>query len=245
MMYKCTIGKNGKKYYFKKTKGKWKRVSNSCGINALKNDHSINSKKKYNYRERTDKTPRVKKIPLTRYSLWGIPDKSSKAYVKLQREIDYLADLYNLPKFKPHITIAAGIQLDPIINVRDNMKELKKKIKKYKVSMKEVKQGSRWNQSIFILGHRGKHVKNAHKVAEEIFRIKHPAGYKGKYTPHTSLAYSNLSLEKRREIVDYINGKFPNLNSLDFTVNKIELWNTSGGLQGVPTWKKVKGIRLK
>ena len=45
MMYKCTIGKNGKKYYFKKTKGKWKRVSNSCGVNALKNDHSVNSKK--------------------------------------------------------------------------------------------------------------------------------------------------------------------------------------------------------
>ena len=125
------------------------------------------------------------------------------------------------------------------------MKELKKKIKKYKVEMKEVNQGPRWNQSVFILAHRDPSVKNARKIAEKIFKIKHPAGYKGKYTPHTSLAYGNLSLEKRKEIVKYINKKFPNLNSLDFTVNKIELWNTSGGFRGVPEWKKIKSVRLK
>ena len=80
------------------------------------------------------------------------------------------------------------------------------------------------------------------KKANQVFNIKHIGGYKGIYIPHISLTYDVLNTHKKGEIINYMNQKYKNIKSLNFKVDELQLWDTSGGFKNVKNWKKVKSI---
>ena len=60
--YKCTVLKNGDKRYYKKTGGKWKRISNKLGMENEKDKRKYMAKKLIKLKKNTSKTPINKNI---------------------------------------------------------------------------------------------------------------------------------------------------------------------------------------
>ena len=62
--------------------------------------------------------------------------------------------------------------------------------------------------------------------------------------PHLSLLYGEFSDQIKEEARDIVRQEYKNIFEEVFEMHTLELWQTSGGLDGVSKWQHVKSLCL-
>ena len=164
------------------------------------------------------------------YSILLIP--KGEIHTKLSKIINKLSDKYNLPKFKPHITLIGKIN-KPEKQIISETLNLSKNLKPYEIKINKQVYFNKDYKSLFLKARKTKKVINANLIARKFFK----EAPEEKYLPHLSLMYKNASPKIKKQIILQIKDL-----DLEFKVNKIHLFSTANGPKN---WYKIKEFNLK
>lgn len=154
------------------------------------------------------------------HSLWILPEDTQR----YQKIIDELAEKYNSPRFRPHITLVGDIKDKDIF---EKAKRLASEMKPFKIKITKPSYMHDYYRCVLALAEKNKIMDYA-KLAREIFSDYN----KREYIPHLSLLYGNMDEETKKRIVS----ELPNFNDR-FTAMQICIVTS-----GVPPgqWEVVK-----
>jgi len=189
-------------------------------------------------------------------SCWLEP--KGEEYTKLADVIDRTAALLGTPRFEPHVTLLGGLRLGdkPDRRLRDligQSLQLAHEMEPLKLVFKKDALGfPQWNQCLLSKVHvrDGDALSLSNASARRrflsitqgldpngIFDAEFPPPVRA---PHCSYAYTEFAngSDQQAMIKDF-NSDESWLHSFGFTASSISLWDTTGGLKGVPTWRKL------
>ena len=134
------------------------------------------------------------------YALWIIPEGA--AYTLTDGYIARLSQVYDLPKFKPHVTVLAGIPDPATVALHDLARSLP--LFRIRLSSQPEYLDERF-RCLFLKAY------ETPKLMETFSKISQLFGYEGPpYFPHLSLAYGDLPVETKREIIQTL-GDIPGI----------------------------------
>lgn len=168
-------------------------------------------------------------LKATGYSLWLVPERGAKTYELLNQLICNVAVRYQTPTFDPHITLLGGVE-----GIEHDMLEktrvLAEQLTPYEAQLGEVGSNGIYFQILFSEIRQTPSVLNANTIAQNVFGVD-----KGKYFPHLSLAYGNLSREQVATLQRFVRQE--NLIAkMRFPAQGIELWRSQ---EAVEKWREV------
>ena len=172
----------------------------------------------------------------TGYSLWLVPERKTETYRFLDQFIRDVAAQYQTPVFDPHATLLGGVDGDEK-DMREKTQMLAEKLAPYEIQLGEVGSNGIYFQILFSRVEQTPSVLEANAVAQKVFGVD-----KGKYFPHLSLAYGDLSNEQVAALKQFIAQRYPPITGINFLVANVELWRSEGA---VNKWHRVATFQLK
>jgi len=170
----------------------------------------------------------------TGYSLWIVPEIESEAYEFLDKLIFSAATYYLTPVFKPHVTLLGGIE-GKEQDMREKTRQLAEKLAPYEIQLSQVASNGTYFQILFSWIEQTPAVMNANAISQQLFAVD-----KGKYLPHLSLVYGDLSKEQVVALQQFV-ARGKDLAGIRFLAKSIELWHSEGSVE---EWKKVVAFPL-
>lgn len=115
------------------------------------------------------------------YSLWLVP--SEETFKALSGIIQTLAQTFNTPVFKPHITLLSGLE-------NENAEAIEKlsETKALVLAFKPATTGEEFFKSLFLPAEKTKQLLALKRLAKQVLQIDTT----GTYIPHLSLMYGNI-----------------------------------------------------
>jgi 2'-5' RNA ligase len=174
----------------------------------------------------------------TGYSLWLVPERSSKVRETLFEGIFSIARATRTVPFQPHLTLLGGLE-GPEREVLRGAHNLAQRAKPFEVPLGGVGANGIFFQALFLsVPKPSPELTQLHGEACKVFGHKNGVAY----FPHVSLAYGNLdggvvSNLKRRVSC----GKFGSLEGTTFPVREIHVVRTEGSVE---QWMLVEGFPL-
>lgn len=126
------------------------------------------------------------------YSLWIIPAEE-KAYALTKGYITRLSGLYHLPHFEPHVTVLGGVRKAE----KAEMQTLVEGLGPFQVRLaREVEYRDEFFRCLFLRAYK------SDALMETFSRANMLLGQESEsYFPHLSLAYGNLPVWKKQEMM--------------------------------------------
>jgi len=168
-------------------------------------------------------------IIATIYSLWLVPEGRTETHRFLDQLIHSAAVKYRTPAFNPHVSLISGVAGSEQ-DVREKTRVLAEKITPYEIQLSEVGSNGIYFQALFSRVEQTRSVLDANIVAQKIFGMD-----KGKYFPHLSLAYGDLSNEQVATLQQFVVLGNP-IAGMHFLAQGVELWRIEGAVE---KWRKV------
>lgn len=165
----------------------------------------------------------------TGYSLWLVPERDTETYELLDQLIRTVAAQYRTPVFDPHVTLLGGVE-GTEQDMREKTRVLAEELTPYEIQLGEVGSNGIYFQILFSKIEQTRSVLNANTVAQEVFGVD-----KGKYFPHLSLAYGDLSNEQVATLQQFVGQRNP-IAGTHFLAQSVELWRSEGTVE---EWRKV------
>jgi 2'-5' RNA ligase len=163
------------------------------------------------------------------YALWIIPP--GEAYTLTNGYIARLSKSFHLPKFEPHVTVLAGLRLEQA----SQMRALAGGLAPFRVRLaREAEYLDEYFRCLFLPAHQMAELMDLFSKVSELF------GYQGRpYFPHLSLAYGDLPVETKQEMIREL-GPIP---PIQFEARAISLVH---GSQAIPpeSWRVVERFQL-
>jgi 2'-5' RNA ligase len=157
----------------------------------------------------------------TLMSIWLVPQNEDKKY--LQEIVNKLADENNSPKFTPHLTLFAGIEIE-VDKLKNAVDEVFKEIKPFKIKKTNISQSELFFKTVFVEFELDENLKNLFNS----FSKKTDNRSIDDFKPHISLMYKTMTKNEKLEIIkslsiknDFVIGSViitaPGLNQKDFS----------------------------
>lgn len=160
------------------------------------------------------------------YSLWLVPNEEGMK--NLSSIIQTLAQTFNSPVFKPHITL--------LRNLSDENPEAIEKLatlKELKLNLKGVAVGDEFFKSLFLPVEKTKELLAIRRHAKKNLEAESP----GTFNPHLSILYGNTPDDQKKSALRELNLTLPT----EITFNRIALVKTIGRTN---EWKTKQLINL-
>lgn len=174
-------------------------------------------------------------------SLWLIPPKNTK--VRIQQQIDRLAENTGAPTFDPHVTVIGGIPCQSERHALEMAKTLQEGLRgfgKVPCTLSSVPFNSKgvWSQALFLTMEFSAPFMNLCQQSRallgmdtENWMFAAPV-----HMPHLSLFYGVDDIPEKKEVQQI----------LPFPAYTLALWKTDPPtLEGVPKWKEIALIDLR
>lgn len=174
------------------------------------------------------------------YSVWLVP-KETEETRELQELIHTYSERYETPTFKPHITLAnAEVGRE---RAQEVCRKLASQKDPFKISLSSSYCSTNRTRCFFLLTDPSKELLNFHKTALSHFEKKISP-----YFPHLSLAYGDIPLEERVNLVKSFDETTLPLEIKIGNLELIEVEGTSNEWESVDkfiqNWEKVNDICL-
>ena len=167
------------------------------------------------------------------YSLWLAPDEETAAYRQLHTTITELADgQEDAPVFEPHITVVGRINGERE-SLRETMRTLASHRGPVEVAFESVRWSTTRHQCVFLLAEPTLELFELYEAARDALNASNDP-----YHPHLSLLYSDMGLQRRREITESIDSA--SLPSR-ITCRTLTLVETTGS---EPEWETIASVSL-
>ncbi len=165
------------------------------------------------------------------YSVWLMP--KGEVYRNLDKIIRDLSKRYGTPYFEPHVTLTGGLKgpEDEIIHRTHLLADF---LEPYKITLTKVGYTDNYFRCMFIRAKETKPVMAANAIAKGIYDVQKDEPY----MPHSSLAYGNLDMKTKKQIIASLPRRF----NLSFEVKSIHLYSTRGRVE---EWCKIKEFPLR
>ena len=165
----------------------------------------------------------------TGYSLWLVPERGTETYEFLDKLIRNVATQYRTPVFDPHVTLLGGVGGNEQ-GICEKTRLLAEKLAPYELRLGEVGSNGTYFQILFSRIEQTPAAMNVNAVAQKVFAVD-----KGKYFPHISLAYGDLSNEQVVALQQFV-AKGNKITGMHFLAQGVELWRTE---RAVEEWRRV------
>lgn len=133
---------------------------------------------------------------LRHYSLWLIPEKALDR--SLQSTIKTLSDRFQAPVFKPHLTLLGQIDAVPSVAAR-KAEQIANKLSSFSLYPHRIAHSSAYFRCLFVDIALNQRLLSVHRQACRLFDVR-----MGRYRPHISLLYGDLSTAQRRRLAKEI-----------------------------------------
>jgi hypothetical protein len=164
------------------------------------------------------------------YALWIIPG-DEEVYARTSGYIARLSSLYGLPRFEPHVTVLGGIPSPEPAGLR----ELAGSLAPFQVRLtSEVEYLNEYFRCLFIRAYKTDGLMETFSKASALFGQE-----TGSYFPHLSLAYGDLPVWKKHEMIAEL-GPLP---QIEFEARHITLVRASTEAP-VSSWEVVERFSL-
>ena len=159
------------------------------------------------------------------YALWIMPEGS--AYTLTDNYIAKLSEEYGLPRFEPHLTLLSGIR-NPAVST---LRTLVGGLPPFRIRLASQSEYlDEYFRCLFLKAHETPALMETFAQASQLF------GYQGKpYFPHLSLAYGDLPVKNKREMIDEL-GDIP---EIEFEARQLSLVQASTKMP-ISSWKVVE-----
>lgn len=165
------------------------------------------------------------------HSLWLMPE--GEVYDKLSQLIKRLAEEYNAPLFKPHVTLLGEVmQSDE--DVIKRAQELASGQKPFPITLRTVDYQDFYFRTLFVTVEETEPLLSLHNRAREIFEMQ----VIPPYMPHLSLLYGNFPQAIKKKIIKDIGRD----QTSEFTVNRVHVFKTDGEAN---TWYQVREFSFR
>ncbi|KAL4420042.1 hypothetical protein ABPG77_007481 [Micractinium sp. CCAP 211/92] len=179
------------------------------------------------------------------YSIWVMPRGSLAD--KLHAEIKGLAGRTpGAPVFQPHVTLLGGIQATEA-DVLHRAQQLAARLKPYRITLDQVSCGSIFHQCVYVLCSTGAETMQAGAATREAYG-QDPTG---RYMPHLSLLYADISTKERERVAAeeqrrLFGGEQPLLagEELGFDVTSLTVWETEESDKSLNSWRMLAEYEL-
>eukprot|EP00930_Biecheleria_cincta_P026608 TRINITY_DN18734_c0_g1_i1.p1 TRINITY_DN18734_c0_g1~~TRINITY_DN18734_c0_g1_i1.p1 ORF type:complete len:222 (-),score=36.03 TRINITY_DN18734_c0_g1_i1:62-727(-) len=187
-------------------------------------------------------------------SIWLCPPEDHPEHARLKELNQQLSTKFSAPPFQAHLTLLGDIE----ISADQTLEDVKAKVKQLAASLPpfEVRTAAGsltskdvWNHNVLLVVPEEVGVIQAHLDAVLAFKgTEHaththfplPTG-----RPHVSLLYGEHSKKDREAAVAWTRENHAWADSsIVYPVKELQLWETSGGLAGVPHWYKIDSYAL-
>lgn len=166
------------------------------------------------------------------YSLWLMPE--TNALRALKGQIDKLASMYKTAVFEPHVTLLGNIAGYENVLV-EKTRTLSSGIKTMELRSDSVGHSDEYTRSLFARINMASDIMDAYNAAIDILGVSNNG-----FSPHLSLMYSNMPLEKKAEAAALLEkGALDVLKK--FRVDRLCLYATWGE---VTRWREIAGFGL-
>lgn len=163
------------------------------------------------------------------HSLWLMPE--NETYQKFSSLIQQLANMYNGPIFKPHITLLGEVLGEEEIIVQ-KAQELASAHIAFPVQLENVAYEDYYFRALFVRAEKTAPLQQLHDDAKRIFDMEAIP-----YMPHVSLLYGDYPKEIKEDIIKTIGEKQPT----QLIIKNIYVYKTNGT---ATEWEKVAVIPL-
>lgn len=164
------------------------------------------------------------------YALWIIP--TDDAYALTSGYIGRLSRLYDLPAFEPHVTVLGGIRSPETAEMRD----LAESLAPFRIRLaREVEYREAYFRCLFLQAYKTEELGETYWKASALF------GNQGSpYFPHLSLAYGNLPVWKKQEMIAEL-GPIP---KIEFEARAVSLVEASSE-KPISKWSVIEQFPLQ
>jgi len=156
-----------------------------------------------------------------KFSLWLIPDYSTKQHAALRSIIDRVSRVFNTPAFDPHVTLLGGIEQTREVVLR-RAKQFADKQRPFEIFLGDI--GSKANpmQIFFSEVKKTEELADARVACSDIM-----IGTRNyQHFPHLSLAYGDLTNEQVEVLKDEIARSSFKPEQSSFVAWGVSVWNT-------------------
>jgi len=163
------------------------------------------------------------------YALWIMPE--GDAYKLTNSYITKLSDAYDLPKFEPHVTLLGSVHSPDA----STLQALAHSLPPFRIRFASQPQYlDEYFRCLFLKAHETPELVATFSKASQLF------GFEGlTYFPHLSLAYGDLSVETKLEMIQSL-GEIP---EIEFEARHLSLVSASTG-KPISSWKVVERFPL-
>lgn len=163
------------------------------------------------------------------YALWIMPEGA--AYTLTDSYIAKLSRIYDLPKFEPHVTLLGGIRVPETSALRTLIRGLPP----FHIHLSNQPEYlDETFRCLFLKADETPPLMETFAKASQLF------GYEGPpYFPHLSLAYGDLPVETKREMIRTL-GEIP---GIEFEARQLSLVQASAEMP-ISSWKVVERFPL-
>jgi len=159
------------------------------------------------------------------FALWFISEGA--AYTLTDSFIARLSAVYDLPKFEPHVTLLGGIRSTGASALRD----LPRILSPFRIRLaSQVEYLDETFRCLFLKAPETPALMGTYSKASRLFDAKG-----GPYYPHLSLAYANLSLQTRHEMIHSLT----EIPEIEFEARHLSLVRASGEIP-ISSWKAIE-----
>jgi len=159
------------------------------------------------------------------FALWFIPNGA--AYTLTDGFIARLSAAFDLPKFEPHVTLLGDIRSPGAFALRD----LARVLSPFRIRLaSRVEYLDETFRCLFLKAHETPALMGTYSKASRLFDDKG-----GPYFPHLSLAYGDLPVETKHEMIHSL-GEFP---EIEFEARHLSLVRASGEIP-ISSWKAIE-----
>lgn len=170
------------------------------------------------------------KRDLMEFSLWLVPPRGSPEDRALRTTIETIVTFYKTPAFPPHVTLIGGVEGEEP-DIKEKTATLAAQLTSYEIQFSNINSGAQYFKKLYLQVTPSSPVMKANATAQKMFDVKH-----GKYLPHCSLAYGDVTSQEIAEMqVKYVPKDL--VSRAGFTASRIQLWDTSGA---VKDWQLVR-----
>lgn len=159
------------------------------------------------------------------YALWIMPEGT--AYALTNSYITQLSKRYNLPKFEPHVTVLGRIHSPDTSALRD----LAQNLLPFRIRLSSQPEYlDEYFRCLFLKAHETAELMETYAQVSQRFGSEG-----GPYFPHLSLAYGDLSLETKHEMIKAL-GEIP---KIEFEAHHLSLVQASTQIP-ISNWNVVE-----
>lgn len=163
------------------------------------------------------------------HSLWIMPEGT--AYTLTNGYIAQLSETYNLPRFEPHVTVLGRIGAPETSALRG----LARSLPQFRIRLASRPQYlDEYFRCLFLKAHETPALMETFSKASKLFDYKEKT-----YFPHLSLAYGDLPVETKREMIQTL-GDIP---EIEFEARHFSLVRTSGEIS-ISNWEVIERFPL-